>query len=228
MIKFTISKPFLLYLAGAACKGSTYFIITGLSTYYYTYVIGDKSMLTVFLSLSTFLMIGASFITPYLNKITKNLRYTYITGLVIYATCLGAAFFIGKSAMSFTVLMCLGYIGYAFSHSCEVALYSMVIDYAQWKNNKDLKPFMMSLFSLTPKIGTTVGSAILGFGLVAIGFSAENITASAINGIRILISGLPALMILVGVVCILLFPLTDDKVRQMQAEIKERKLKATE
>ena len=38
MIKYAITKPFLLYLGGASCKGSTYFIITGLAAYYYTYV----------------------------------------------------------------------------------------------------------------------------------------------------------------------------------------------
>lgn len=223
MIKYTISKPFLLYLIGAVAKSSAYFTITALATYYYSYVIGNKSMLTVFLSLSTFLMIGASFITPYINKITKNLRYTYILGLIIYASCLGSAYFIGLTDVSFTVLMCLGYIGYAFAHSGEVALYSMVIDYTEWKNKKDLKPFMMSLFSLTPKIGTTVGSAILGFGLVAVGFSPDNITPSAISGIRVLMSGLPSVILFVGVISIVLFPITDDKLRKMQAEIEERK-----
>lgn len=223
MIKYTISKPFLLYLLGSVAKGCAYFTITGLATYYYSYVIGSKSMLTVFLSLSTFLMIGASFITPYINKITKNLRYTYIFGLAIYGICLGSAYFIGNSAVSFTVLMSLGYIGYAFAHSSEVALYSMVIDYTEWKNNKDLKPFMMSLFSLTPKIGTSVGSAILGFGLVAIGFTQDNITQPAISGIRGLMSGLPAIIIVIGIISILLFPITDDKLRKMQVDIDERK-----
>jgi GPH family glycoside/pentoside/hexuronide:cation symporter len=115
--------------------------------------------------------------------------------------------------------MCLGYIGYTFSHASEVALYSTVVDYTKWKTGKDLKPFMMTLFSLTPKIGTTVGSAVLGFGLVAVGFVKTNVTPEAINGIRILMSGIPAALAALCAVVMLMFPLTDKKVLQMQDDM---------
>ena len=223
MIKYAITKPFLLYLGGASCKGSTYFIITGLAAYYYTYVVGDKNMLTVYLSLSTFLMIGGSFIMPYVSRLVKGAKQTYILGLSIYAACLALAYFLGTNAVVFTVLMSAGYVGYSIAHAAEITIYSSVVDYTQWKSGKDLKPFMMSLFNLVPKIGTTVGSFVMGFGLVAVGFDKTNVTAGAISGIRVLFSALPSLLLVVGIVLMVLFPLTDDKVRSMQAEIRERK-----
>lgn len=223
MVKYTISKPFLLYLAGASCKGSAYMVITGLAAYYYTYVAGDKGMLTIYLSLSTFLMIGGSFIAPYVSKLIKGGKQTYIAGIAVYAACLGMAFFLGKSAVSFTILLCIGYIGYSIAHASEVAIYSTVIDYTQWKNGKDLKPFMMSLFSLTPKIGTTIGSIVMGYGLVAIGFNADNVTEGAVTGLRFLFSGIPCLLLILGIVCFVFFPLTDNKVREMQADIAKKK-----
>lgn len=223
MIKYAITKPFLLYLGGASCKGSTFFIITGLAAYYYTYVVGDKNMLTVYLSLSTFLMIGGSFIMPFVSRLVKGAKQTYVLGLAIYAACLALAYFLGTNAIVFTVLMSAGYVGYSISHAAEITVYSSVVDYTQWKSGKDLKPFMMSLFNLVPKIGTTVGSFVMGFGLVAVGFDKTNVTAGAISGIRVLFSALPSLLLVVGIVLMVLFPLTDDKVRSMQAEIRERK-----
>ena len=206
-----------------SCKGSTYFIITGLAAYYYTYVVGNKNMLTVYLSLSTFLMIFGSFIMPFVSRLVKGAKQTYILGLTLYAACLALAYFLGQNAIVFTVLMSAGYVGYSIAHAAEITVYSSVVDYSQWKSGKDLKPFMMSLFNLVPKIGTTVGSVVMGYGLVAVGFNANDVTPGAVDGIRILFSALPCLLLVLGIVLMVIFPLTDDKVRKMQAEIKERK-----
>lgn len=223
MLKFTITKPFLLYLLGSVCKGTIYFIITALAPYYYSYVVGDKSMLTVYLSASTFLMIGGSFIAPYVSKLCKGSRNTFAAGIAIYGACLGLAYFCGANATMFTIFMCVGYVGYSIAHASEAALYSCVVDYTEWKHDKDLKPFMMTLFSLTPKIGTTVGSMVFGFGLVAIGFNKDNVTAEAANGIRMLLSGLPAILAALSVVFMALCPLSDQKVKEMSAELKARR-----
>jgi len=222
MIKYTISKPFLLYLLGSACKGTTYFIIVGLASYYYKYVIGNMNMLTVYLTASTFLMIGGSFLTPFISKLFKGSRNTFVIGVLIYGLCLGSAFFFGKTGTSFTIIMCLAYIGYSFAHAAEVAVYSFVVDYTKWKSGKDLKPFMMTLFSLTPKIGTTIGSAVLGFGLVAVGFDKTNVTAEAANGIKVLFSALPSVIAIIGAAAMLLCPLSSKKIEEMRADMAKK------
>lgn len=223
MLKFSITKPFVLYLLGSTCKGTIFFIITSLAPYYYSYVVGDKSMLTVYMSASTFLMIGGSFIAPYVSKLCKGSRNTFATGVAIYGACLGVAYFSGANATMFTIFLSVGYVGYSIAHAAEAALYSCVVDYTEWKHDKDLKPFMMTLFSLTPKIGTTVGSMVFGFGLVAVGFNADNVTASAANGIRMLLSGLPAILAIMSVIFMALCPLSDQKVKEMSAELKARR-----
>ncbi|QSX07660.1 MFS transporter [Alkalibacter rhizosphaerae] len=223
MLKSSITKPYLLYLISAVAKACIFFSIMGLAAYYYNYVVGDMSKLTLFLSLSTFLMIIGSFITPFVNKVLKGGRNTYIFGVSIFGICLALAYFLGNTAMSFTVLLALGYFGYSFAHASEVAIFTMIADYNEWKSGKNVKPFMMSLFSLTPKIATTVGAAIVGFGLVGIGFDAENVTADAISGIRILISLLPAVFAAISAIALVFFPLTDQKVTQLQNEMEEKK-----
>ena len=180
-------------------------------------------MLTVYMSCSTFLMIGGSFIAPYVSKLCKGSRNTFAFGVAIYGACLGIAYFSGANAVMFTIFLCVGYIGYSIAHAAEAALYSCVVDYTQWKHNRDLKPFMMTLFSLTPKIGTTVGSLVFGFGLVAIGFDQTNVTPAAAEGIRMLLSGLLAILAALSVVLMALCPLSDAKVKEMNAELQARK-----
>ncbi len=222
MIKYTITKPFVLYLIGSACKGTTYFIITGLAAYYYRYVVADMNMLTVYLTASTFLMIGGSFLTPYVSKLFKGSRNTFVVGVLFYGLFLGSAYFFGKSAVTFTVIMCLAFVFYSFAHSAEVAVYSYVVDYTKWKTGKDLKPFMMTLFSLTPKIGTTIGAAVLGYGLVAVGFNKAKVTPQAVAGIKALFSALPAIIAIIGAAAMLLCPLAEKKVQEMHADIAKK------
>lgn len=223
MVKCTVTVPFLLYLVGASCKGAMYFIVTGLSPYYYNYVVGDKSMLTVFMSASTFLMIFSAYLTPYVNKIFKGSRNTYVAGIAVYGGCLALAYFSGANATVFTIFLSIGYVGYAVAHASEAAFYTGIVDYTQWKHDKDLKPFMMTLFSLTPKIGTTVGSAIMGFGLVAVGFDAANVTTAAANGVRLLLSGLPAALAVLCVVACMICPMSQKQIERIQSELEARK-----
>ena len=84
---------------------------------------------------------------------------------------------------------------------------------------------MMSMFNILPKIGTAIGNTVLGYGLVAIGFQKENVTASAASGLRVLFSALPAAILFIGVVVFLLFPLTDEKIKSMQEDIKAGRTK---
>lgn len=223
MLKYTLTGPYLLYLVSAIARACIFFSIMGLAAYYYSYVVQDMSKFTLFLSMSTFLMIIGSFLTPFINKIMKGAKNTYILGVSIFGVCLALAYFLGNTAMSFTVLLSLGYFGYAFSHASDPTVFTLVVDYNEWKSGKNIKPFMMSMYSLTPKIATTVGAALLGFGLVGVGFDANNVTAEATRGIRMLISALPALFALVSVVAIIFFPLNDEKIQQIQKEMDEKK-----
>jgi GPH family glycoside/pentoside/hexuronide:cation symporter len=224
MIKCTITKPFVLYLVGASCKGTTYFIITGLTAYYYSFVVNDMNMMALYMTLSTFLMIVGAALTPYASKFFKGSRNAFALGLLVYGLVMGTAYFLGKTALPFTIIMSTAFLFYSVGHSAEAAVYSFVVDYTQWKSGKDLKPFMMSLFSLVPKIGTTIGAAILGYGLVAVDFNSKLKvqTPGAIEGIRGLLSALPAILAVVGALAIFLCPLTEQKIAEMHAEFTKR------
>jgi Na+/melibiose symporter-like transporter len=221
MIQSIISLPMLLYLIAAILKIGTFFSVTSIAAYYYNYVIGNRALLTVFLSGSTLLMFCGALITPWVARLVGGARNTYICGGIIYGGAMLISYFAKNSGMTFTTFMCLGYVGYSFMHASEAAVYSTLVDYTQFKTGKDLKGFLMSIFTLSPKVGSVLQGVILGIGLTTIGFTQSNLTKSAIQGIPVLMSLLPAILMGITVVCMSLFPLTDQKVREMQAAVNQ-------
>ncbi len=218
MLKSVASVPMLLFLIAGVLKIATYFSVTSLSMYYYTYVLENKAMLTLYLSLSTALMIGGAFLTPFVSKFVGGSRNAYILGGIIYGGSMLLSFVAGGNALIFTIILCIGYIGYSFMHSAEAAVYSNLVDYTEIRTGKDLKGFLMSLLSLSPKIGGIFQGMILGIGLTAIGFNAKDVTPQAIAGLPVLFSLLPAVLLAVVVVAMLLYPLTDKKLAKMREE----------
>ncbi|HIW84360.1 MAG TPA: glycoside-pentoside-hexuronide (GPH):cation symporter [Candidatus Dorea gallistercoris] len=223
MIRSIISVPMVLYLIAAVLKIGTFFSVNSIAAYYYDYVIGSRQFLTLFLSGSTLLMIGGAFITPFIAKAIGGARNVFIAGGIVYGGAMLVSWFARSSAIVFTLLMCVGYVGYAMMHSSEAAVYSTIVDYTEYKTGKDLKGFLMSIFTLSPKLGAVIQGTILGVGLTAIGFNADHVTESAINGIPVLMSLLPAILLAVTVTCMIIFPLSDKKVKKMQEEIEKNK-----
>jgi Na+/melibiose symporter-like transporter len=222
MIRLVFNVPMLVYLLGSICKIVGSIGLVMLVSYYYTYAYGDMSMLTYYLTLSTVLqLIGAS-LAPFVNKLVKGSRNTFATGLFMYAACLAVAFAVGGNAILFTIALSAGYMGWAVAHTADAAYYSYIGDYVEYKHNKNIQPFLMSMLSMTIKIGVAISSVVVGWGLVAVGFDAENVTETAKTGIMNLTVLLPLAINAVGGFIALLSPLSDKRVSEIRSELDKR------
>ena len=215
--------PMIIYLAGSICKIVGSIGLTMLVSYYYTYAYGDMSMLTVYLTLSTVLQLIGATLAPVVNKIVKGNRNTFATGMFIYAACLALAFVTGKgSALIFTVFLAVGYMGWAITHTADAAYYSYIGDLVEYKHHKNIQPFLMSMLSMVIKIGIVVSNMVVGWGLVAVGFDANNVTEAAKTGIMNLTVLLPCAVLILGGIITLFSPLNDRKVREIKEELDKR------
>lgn len=221
-IRLTFNMPMLVFLLGALCKIVGSIGLVMLVSYYYTYAYGDMSMLTYFLTLSTVLQLVGATLAPFINKLVKGTRNTYAAGLFLFAALLVVAFAVGSSAILFTIALCIGYMGWAITHTAEGAYYSFIGDYVEYKHNKNIQPFLMSLFSLVIKIGVAVATVVVGWGLVAVGFDANNVTEAAKTGVKNLTVLMPLSVIGVGGIITLLSPLKDKRVREIKDELEKR------
>lgn len=218
MLKSVFSKEMVIWLLISLCKAAPYTTVSGLIAYYYKYVVGDNTLFTTYLSLTTFLLLGGAILAPQLAR-KWGIRRVCQLGFLLYAAALAAAYLLGKNAVAFTILLACGYIGYSLIHTSELALYTNVVDYTAITRGADTRPFLSSLYMMGASLGSTVGGAVLGFGLATIGFEKSNITAEAADGIRVLLSVLPVAILILGFLIVtFLFKLDEEKLRNVRKE----------
>lgn len=95
-----------------------------------------------------------------------------------------------KNVYVYSALVVLGTIGQTVFTMLIWALVTDCLDYSEWKFNERSDGSMYSLYTFSRKIGSTIASTGVSFGLAAIGFvSGSNVvqTAEAVNGIYFLV-----------------------------------------
>ncbi len=106
------------------------------------------------------------------------------------------------------------------------ALVTDCLDYSEWKFNERSDGSMYSLYTFSRKIGSTIASTGVSFGLAAIGFvSGSNVvqTAEAVNGIYFLVNIIPVVTCILELVGVgLIFNLNKETTERMYAELKAK------
>ena len=120
----------------------------------------------------------------------------------------------------------MGTIGQTVFTMLIWALVTDCLDYSEWKFNERSDGSMYSLYTFSRKIGSTIASTGVSFGLAAIGFvSGSNVvqTAEAVNGIYFLVNIIPVVTCALELIGVgLIFNLNKETTEQMYAELKAK------
>ena len=131
-----------------------------------------------------------------------------------------------KNEYIYSALVVLGTIGQTVFTMLIWALVTDCLDYSEWKFNERSDGSMYSLYTFSRKIGSTIASTGVSFGLAAIGFvSGSNVvqTAEAVNGIYFLVNIIPVVTCILELVGVgLIFNLNKETTEQMYAELKAK------
>ena len=131
-----------------------------------------------------------------------------------------------KNVYVYSALVVLGTIGQTVFTMLIWALVTDCLDYSEWKFNERSDGSMYSLYTFSRKIGSTIASTGVSFGLAAIGFvSGSNVvqTAEAVNGIYFLVNIIPLVTCILELVGVgLIFNLNKETTEQMYAELKAK------
>lgn len=131
-----------------------------------------------------------------------------------------------KNVYIYSALVVLGTIGQTVFTMLIWALVTDCLDYSEWKFNERSDGSMYSLYTFSRKIGSTIASTGVSFGLAAIGFvSGSNVvqTAEAVNGIYFLVNIIPVVTCALELVGVgLIFNLNKETTEQMYAELKAK------
>ena len=131
-----------------------------------------------------------------------------------------------KNVYVYSALVVLGTIGQTVFTMLIWALVTDCLDYSEWKFNERSDGSMYSLYTFSRKIGSTIASTGVSFGLAAIGFvSGSNVvqTAEAVNEIYFLVNIIPVVTCALELIGVgLIFNLNKETTEQMYAELKAK------
>lgn len=164
-------------------------------------------------------ILGILFVTPISNHIGKKKTYLFA---MILATFFSIGFyFIEKDnialMLTFQVLIsaCAGSI-----FPLLWSMYADIADYSESKTGRRATGLIFSSSSMSQKFGWSIGGALTGWLLAYFGFKANVIqTAEAQEGIRMMLSILPAAGTILSVIFISLYPLTEKKLTEITADL---------
>jgi GPH family glycoside/pentoside/hexuronide:cation symporter len=105
------------------------------------------------------------------------------------------------------------------------SMYADIADYSEWVTGRRATGLIFSSSSMSQKLGWTIGGALTGWLLGAFGFKANAVQGTEVQtGIRLMMSFLPATGTLLSVFFIAVYPLSENRVKEI-AEALERKRK---
>lgn len=187
---------------------SMYFMMScffGSAFYFTKYNMGSESQYAMVSNLLSIAQIITLFFTPFIMKKLSK-RYVFMVGMAIAAA--------GFALSAFTtdyILICASSvikgIGFGCGGATMFGCLQDAITYGEWQNGYGTAGMGNAASSFCMKVGSGLGTAVLGWILDAGGFSAEVAVQSAasLNAIKISFSWVPVITSAICVVCMIFF-----------------------
>ncbi|HBG41980.1 MAG TPA: MFS transporter [Porphyromonadaceae bacterium] len=213
----------------------------GATIYYFKYFVDEDAFGTIRLLNIPFVLsglylalgqaaniLGVILAAPISNRIGK--RYTYMSAMAL-ATVLSILFY-SLDSNDITLIFTLQVLISICAGSIFPLLWSMYADcadYSEVKTGNRATGLIFSSSSMSQKLGWAIGTAMTGWLLAYFGFEANQVqNASVISGIKMFMSIFPAVGTLLSVVFIYFYPLTENKLKEITAELEIRRNKSTD
>jgi glycoside/pentoside/hexuronide:cation symporter, GPH family len=192
--------------------------------YYFKYVVHDEAKFTLYTT-SGFLALTAGAASAKLF-LKMGDRRTLMIALSVLNAVIIASFFL-VDPRSYTLLVVLNIVAnFVVGPTIPIiwSMYADTADYGEWKFGRRTTGLVFSALVFSQKVGLAMGTGALGWLLAYYGFVA-NVDQSAFSslGIRLLFSVIPAALALLGTFAIFFYPITDLRMREIEADLAQRK-----
>lgn len=231
------NRPWWILLGAGVATLLFNTIRDGGAIYYFKYYIGENDannihLLGLSMSLtSAYLVLGqaANIIgvvvaTPLSNKLGK--KTTFFLAMLVAAILSIMFYFLPKSAIGLMMLFqCLISICAGAIFPLLWSMYADTADYSEWKQGRRATGLVFSASSMSQKLGWALGGALTGWMLASFGFKANvQQSSETINGIRWMLSYLPAVGASISMLFIFFYPLTEKRLADITKELEFKRL----
>lgn len=199
MLSFLGTKPILITFIATLLFGIGTQIQSGANAYFFTYIMGDLSLLAGVSGVSIFGMLPAVILSPIVaNKIGK--KKTYVLGLIISGVGIAIRFINITSLPLLYASAILVAFGTGFASTLMYGIQADNTTYVQYKTGKRAEAAVASLSSFISKVGQGVAGALPGYILAATGFvaNAAQQNASVSKGIIACVVVIPMALCLIS------------------------------
>lgn len=190
------------------------------TAYYAPYYLGNPELIAPILSVMSVIPLLAILFVPTLTRrLDRRVMYCMAGVCMVLA---GAVESLGGSLWASIVSSIL--LGFTLSCSITVTWGAIpdIADYGEYKTGVFNPSTIYSTLTFVMKLATAFASMGLGSILDAYGFDAENVTETAVNGIRLWYGLIPVILGIAVLVAGLCFNLTHKKLEEARGELQKR------
>lgn len=210
-LKSLLKNKYWVILLGIFFLNNVVNAFIGVNVYYAQYIMNDDSLvgnLSIFQNIASFAAFAVC--TGIIRKIGK--QRIAISGVAI--SFIGYAMVI-LNPTSYAILYASAIVKGVGNAALSGVMYGMLADtveYNDWKSGIRAEGLVFSANSIGQKIGSGIGSAVLGWVLAAFGFVSSSATqpSTAISGIRVIFLYVPLVVFAIMFVILLFYKLDKE------------------
>lgn len=216
-------KPFVLMLGMILFLFTGYYAMFGAIQYYFTYVIGDVTKMSLATSLLTITPIITQLLSSKLNQKLSKRNVMQIGAVMDLIAYIVLFFFYQNVTVVYIMIVVLG-LGMGLRQVMYFSMLADCVDYGEWKSNRSLAGTQGAVNGFTGKIASALASAIISGLLVwgAYDASAATQSASALFAIRFGFAGVSIIATLISIILMCFYDL-DKNYAAIKAELEKRK-----
>jgi GPH family glycoside/pentoside/hexuronide:cation symporter len=215
------NQPWMILLGVGIMFGLFTVVRPSAASYYFKYYLERPDLISIYFFITLLASLLAAVATGWLSN-RFNKRTLMIAAFTLGSAFNGAIYFV--SPQDITAMMILATIGEFFAGMMPVLFFSMLgdtVDYSEWKNHRRATGLIYSAGTFINKTGHGFAGAMVLIVLAMYGYDAkvESTIAAATPGMVLLMSGIPLVIGILGIIFTLLYTLDDKKMKIIENDL---------
>lgn len=201
-----------------------YTVWMAIAIYFIKYTLGNEAFTATFFAIQSAAYVAGTVVSEKLISMMGKKKMAQLGLLIGIIGVLFQYFLAGDNSYLIMTGVCMFSITLGMGF---VAMWSMIADtveFAEWKHGVRTEGAIYGFFNFITKIAMAIGGGCAGLMLDYFDYSSSQITASALNGINMMMTLFPGLMFALGMVFIFFYSLDEKTYRNLIKDIESRKL----